>query len=40
MWTVIIIVVVIFIIKFAYDSNKQNVQVTRQGGIDISIQFW
>jgi hypothetical protein len=33
MWTFIIIVVAIIIIKFLYDSQKQNVQVAKEGGM-------
>lgn len=33
MWTLIIIVIVLIVIKFIYDKNKQSVQIGRQGGM-------
>jgi hypothetical protein len=33
MWTFIIIIIVLIIVKFLYDKNQQSVQVGRQGGM-------
>jgi len=33
MWTFIIIIIVLIIVKFLYDKNQQRVQIGRQGGM-------